>query len=89
MGLIRRPLSAGRRLFSVILGYTLKRVAGITGLTLFLAPGIVALLWWFAVPATTVLEGRGFVTPSDGVVPLPGDSLRHCSPPSASLTWSG
>jgi uncharacterized membrane protein YhdT len=48
-----------RRLLSVILGYLLKWVLVVIGLAFLLVPGILALLWWFAVPTVTVLEDRG------------------------------
>ena len=47
------------RLLPMVVGYTLKWALVIVGLTVFLVPGIFLLLWWFAVPAVTVLEGRG------------------------------
>ena len=47
------------RVISVVLAYTLKWVLVVLGLMLFLVPGILVMLRWFAVPTVTVLEQRG------------------------------
>jgi hypothetical protein len=62
----RRPVDAAAVwtrvracLASVAVGYTLKWLGVLLGLVLFLVPGALLLVRWFAVPAVNVMEGVG------------------------------
>ena len=47
------------RVLSVVLAYSIKWALVVIGMVFFLVPGVLLLLWWFAVPTVTVLEQRG------------------------------
>ena len=58
------PISAQKqvwlRLVPVVLGYSVKWTLALLGIFLLIVPGVMVLLWWFAVPTVTVIERRGF-----------------------------
>jgi hypothetical protein len=47
------------RVLSVVLAYSIKWTLVVIAMVFFLVPGVLLLLWWFAVPTVTVLEQRG------------------------------